>query len=119
MLFFLFFALFSQAAEPTPVSVSQNLPPYAIVTKVKGEARFEGRRLNIGYRIDYPGHVTTKADSFLQLTIAKWNKKVNIGPVSKLKVDFKSEAVYSLESGVSRWLKDKKNDVPGAPKGII
>lgn len=113
MLLWLMFAQLVFAAEDAK-------PPTAVVTKSTGTVRFEGRRIDKGYVIEYPGTILTEERSYVQLTIEKWNSKINIGPNSSLRVDLNGDKKYVFEKGNCRWTHRKRTVVdPKAPKGSV
>lgn len=122
-------ALFAPPASLAATAATTNEPvdnsrPIAVVSKVIGDARAGGRKLIVGYSIDYATTVTTGDRSFVQLSIDKWNNKINIGPNSSMAVNFQDEKKYVFESGTCRWEHNKtpttkgKNKA-GAPKGAV
>jgi hypothetical protein len=113
LLGFVFSAQAANVADPSR-------PPFAVVTKILGESRADGRKLTQGYRIDYSTTIVTGERAFVQLTVEKWNAKINIGSSSTMKVDFQGERKYTFEHGSCRWSTLKKNsDDSGALKGNI
>lgn len=97
-------AAFGEETVPAPPAVpAANLPPTALVTKLRGEVLLDGHALKEGDTIDRPGKIDTKDRAYVQLKIDKWKNTISIGANSHMLLDFNDVKKYTLESGTCRW----------------
>jgi len=96
-------------------SYADEIPPVAVVVKIRGEVLFNETPVKEGDIIAKPGKIDTKERSFIQLKIEKWNNTISIGPLSHMVLNFTEDKKYTLDSGICRW----KSYAQGPLKGKI
>lgn len=99
----LFVFIFTTLLSSMNLHAAEETMPSAVVQKLVGTVLFEGNPVKLGDTIEKAGIIETKEKSIIQLTIAKWNNSITIGPLSQMNLNFKDDKKYTLDKGSCRW----------------